>query len=80
MVEMGTFIAILTGTMLGSFINYEQGFYIICFLILSVALLGYYSSLKIPKKKAANPNLKIDFNLLRSTKNIISYTQEKKRN
>ena len=48
--ESSTFLAILAGTLIGSYlITAANGVAIISALLLSVALLGYISSLKLPK-------------------------------
>ena len=61
LVEMGTFIAILAGTILGGImINMELHWLmlsIICF-----SLIGWFSSCGIPETQASDPLLKLDYN------------------
>jgi acyl-[acyl-carrier-protein]-phospholipid O-acyltransferase/long-chain-fatty-acid--[acyl-carrier-protein] ligase len=59
-VESGTFLAILTGTLLGAFFsNFMQAELVLGLSCIVTALLGYVASLSIPKKNAVAPELKI---------------------
>lgn len=63
LVEMGTFIAILVGTITaGIFFDFEQGLYWIAGGIVVFALLGFFSSQYIPNASANDPELKINWN------------------
>lgn len=66
LVESGTFIAILLGTMLGGvLIGISSDIkMLVPYTILALAGLGYVSSLKIPTAPAADPQLKIKWNPL----------------
>ena len=72
-VSAGTYIAILTGTLCGGlFILRDLGrIYISCGVV-GVAVLGYLASLFIPKAAPAAPDMKIDWNVPRSTWKIMS--------
>ena len=72
MVEMGSFIAILLGQILGAWLatvtNHE---FFTSFSILLIAVLGYYTSRSVPHTAAAEPNLKINWNPITETiKNV----------
>lgn len=75
LVNAGTFIAIITGTLIGGlFILSEYGTDIISVGIVGVAVLGFIFSLFIPKAIPPDPNLKISLNIPVATKNIIRTT------
>jgi len=67
-VQMGTFVAILVGTILGGvLIAQEQGrFYVACAIVL-FAIAGYLSSRKIPFTPSINKDLKINWNIFSET-------------
>ena len=61
--EMGYFSAILFGTILGTVLmSYEQGSRYVSVAILIVSLLGWLFCLQVPKTKASDPDLKIEWN------------------
>ncbi len=63
LVEMGTFLAILFGTILaGVFFTMSGGSWLIGGGVILCAALGYISSRAIPDAPAPNPELKINFN------------------
>jgi 1-acyl-sn-glycerol-3-phosphate acyltransferase len=79
LVEMGTFLAILIGTLVASILaTQSDGILWISAIIISVAILGYLVSRKIPSAPAANPNLKVRFNPVTETWRTISYSREQK--
>jgi hypothetical protein len=69
LVETGTFLAILLGTMTGGiFIAMSQiGDTLVAVTLVVVALLGYGTSLAIPKTPAVAPDLKINWNPVTET-------------
>ncbi len=72
MVEMGTFVAILLGTMAGGILMaLDTGRYIVAAGVVAVALVGYLVSRRIPRAKAADPNLEINWHLVRETAAIM---------
>ncbi|MRX28251.1 MFS transporter [Kangiella sp. HZ709] len=77
MVEMGTFVAILIGTIVGgALIGYnETGKIVLSVLILSVAVLGYFASSRIPHTKAVQPDLKINWNPVTQTYKTLQFTR-----
>lgn len=76
LVETGTFIAILVGTIYAGFAIHtgENARYIIAASVFSIALFGYLSSCLIPRAEANQPNLKINYNIIKEsidlTKNL----------
>jgi len=78
-IEMGTFLAILLGTMFGVYlITKNNGEFLVSIVIVSIAFLGFISSLYIPKAESINKDLKIDFNIYKATKSIINVYKEQK--
>ena len=63
LVEMGTFLAILLGTMLGGvLIAQERGSLFVSVVAIAVACAGYVASRWIPRAPPAAPDLKINWN------------------
>ncbi|WP_413664350.1 MFS transporter [Microbulbifer sp. CNSA002] len=76
LVEMGTFVAILTGTIVGSLLagltgHGQQGILYLGLVIMSAATLGYLASRSIPAAPAPTPNLKINPNPITQTHKIL---------
>lgn len=68
MVEMGTFIAILFGQMIGAALGMYQGSELVTgSIIVTIALLGYFASKQIPNSPASEPSLKINWNPITET-------------
>ncbi len=69
LVEMGTFVAILLGTIAGpQLAGVESSWpYWVSLACLLVAVLGYWYSRGIPQAEAVAPDLKISWNILRET-------------
>ena len=80
MVEMGTFLAILLGTLFsGTVLSFPHiaSSTIIAVTIL-LAVLGWFASLYIPKVKASDPSLKINWNIFQQTWKTIGYARQDK--
>ncbi len=78
-VEAGTFIGLLVGTTLGGFLASESRFELaLIALLISVAVLGWLASRKIPAAQPSAPNLRISFNVWQSTIEIIKEAQKNK--
>jgi MFS family permease len=74
MVEMGTFIAILLGQIIGAGLEMHEGGELGTGLsIVSLALLGYFASKQIPSSPAAEPSLKINWNPITETGRNIAF-------
>lgn len=73
LVETGTFLAILLGTILGGVLaSFEQYLIPVSAAILSFSIMGLIVSYFIPPAQAEEPDLVIDHNPIRSGKNIFS--------
>jgi 1-acyl-sn-glycerol-3-phosphate acyltransferase len=62
LVEMGTFLAILIGTLAGGFLAGGRNVHVISAAILGVAALGWLIALKIPAAPAMAADLKLSWN------------------
>ncbi|HEX4986797.1 MAG TPA: MFS transporter [Burkholderiales bacterium] len=68
LVEMGTFIAILAGTLVaGVLVSLDHGVTLVCAMILAVGVAGLLSSFAIPKAPPAAAELVFDWNPARET-------------
>ncbi|MBU2296320.1 MAG: MFS transporter [Gammaproteobacteria bacterium] len=68
LVEMGTFLAILAGTIGAGIIMASSGYaHIVAACVVLVAVFGYLASRRIPAASAAMPQLKLDWNILRQS-------------
>ncbi len=77
LIEGGTFLAILLGTIIGGItIRIENGIEIICVAVVFFAVIGYLSSRFIPKSPIGDKNLKISFNIPLQTWKIINYAKK----
>ena len=74
LVEMGTFVAILLGEVLGVWLA-KQGAYetAISVSIIGIALLGYWVSRGVPNSPAASPKLQINWNPITETYRSIQF-------
>jgi len=77
LIELGTFLAILFGTIIGGIvIRLPNGIIIISTIVVLAAIIGYISSRFIPKTKINDINLKINFNIFTQTWRIIKYARK----
>lgn len=78
-VELGTFLAILLGTIIGTQVitKAADGSVLVpCILIILVAVVGFFSSRRIPSAPASDPSLKIRFNPITETWKLVTYTKK----
>ena len=76
MTDMGTFLAILLGMIVGAqAITIKNGAFIVSLMVLFFAVAGYLSARKIPPTGAADPKLKFNFNSFTETIKIIKYSK-----
>jgi len=74
MIEMGTFVAILLGQVLGAWLSMQQQHEILTSTaILLIAALGYSTSRSVPHSPAAAPQLKINWNPITETYRSIQF-------
>lgn len=72
LIEAATFIAILTGTIIGGiFVMGEGGLAQISIFMIAVAILGTFSGWFVPATGRADPMLEVQLNLLRSTRQLL---------
>jgi len=79
LIQMGTFLAILLGIMAGGLlIAVQHGPVIIATTVLTISFLGLLSSLFIPRAPAAEPSIKINWNIVTQTRRTMQYAFENK--
>jgi len=79
LVELGTFMAILLGTILGTQLITKAPngtVWLICIFIIVIAIIGYWSSRKIPQAPASDPSLQVRFNPVGETWKLVTYTKK----
>ena len=67
LLEMGTFLAILLGTLLGGVLAAGNDIAVIVTALLGISIAGFVMSLAMPRTPVADPTLRIDWNPWRST-------------
>jgi len=76
MVEMGTFLAILLGTLAAGLLVAEGRIGLICTALLAIAALGFLVSLAIPRLRPVSPQLRLNLNPWTSTWSNIQAARE----
>ena len=79
LVEMGTFLAILVGTIAGTqliAVSDTYGKLLASVAVIIVAISGYLISRRIPSAPATDPTLNINFNPVTETWRLITYTKK----
>ena len=77
LVEMGTFVAILLGTIgAGLLMGFEGTQVLTACAVVVVAVAGYLASRKIPVAESANPTMKLNFNIFSMTFQVLKYARE----
>jgi 1-acyl-sn-glycerol-3-phosphate acyltransferase len=72
LVEMGTFLAILAGTIAAGVLAASGSSLLsISLILIAVSAIGFFFSLGIPKTGSAAPDLKVDFSLFRPTVEVL---------
>lgn len=78
LVEMGTFVAILLGTLAaGVIMGFESAARIAAIGVVLLAILGYLSARKVPSVAPADPTLKLRLQPLRETWGLVAIAREK---
>lgn len=76
LIEAGTFLAILVGTLIGStLVLGSAGVNVIVVLLLSIAMLGWVSSLFIPNTKSFDTALSLNWNFVTESIKIIQHAR-----
>lgn len=79
LVEMGTFLAILLGSIAGVVLKMEgTGEWVAPTAVIVIAMMGFFAARQIPAAAPAEPSLKMDWNLLRETGRILGHAREVK--
>lgn len=73
LIESGTFVAILFGQIFGTLIA-GQGMWLLALTVVAVAAAGWLCSLAMPPVSPREPQLRIDGNIVRSTKTLLAQT------
>tara|TARA_R110001592_G_scaffold30652_1_gene109451 strand:- start:5307 stop:7172 length:1866 start_codon:yes stop_codon:yes gene_type:complete len=77
LVEMGTFVSILLATIgAGIILQFDNYLTIASIMVVFLACLGYLSSYFIPQALAIDSELKLDFNIIKSSLHLISYARK----
>jgi MFS family permease len=76
LVEMGTFLAILLGTLLGGFLIAEGSPSPVAAAVLVLAVLGYLASRGVPHSPAAAPELAVNWNPFSETWRILRFLKQ----
>jgi len=76
MLEMGTFLAILLGTLAGGVLAASHGTGMIVGALMAIAAVGLGLSLLMPRAAPADPTLRIDWNLWRASMGSIRAARE----
>jgi len=77
LIEGGTFLAILLGTIIGGVVVRSQnGIEIVCVAVVFFAVIGYIASLFILKTPISDSSLKISFNIFSQTWKIIGFAKK----
>jgi acyl-[acyl-carrier-protein]-phospholipid O-acyltransferase/long-chain-fatty-acid--[acyl-carrier-protein] ligase len=72
LIEGGTFLAILLGTIAGGLLVLrEGGTGLIAALVVGLSAIGFLSSLMLPKAKAGDPTIAIQVNFIRETVHVL---------
>lgn len=79
LIETGTFLAILLGTILGGLIiRIPYGISLLSGILIIISIISWKSSCYIPKSRIADPSLKIRWRVLTETWKIIRFAVENK--
>ncbi|MBF0226149.1 MAG: MFS transporter [Desulfobacterales bacterium] len=74
MVEMGTFVSILLGTITGGvLVQMENGTIFVSIIVCLIATLGWTTSLFIPSAPSTSPNIKISLNPFSQTYQTVKF-------
>ncbi len=77
LVEAGTFLSILLGTIFGGvIITVDNGIVWLSISVVFFAIVGYFASRSIPSAVIPSPNLKINWNFFSETWRMLNYAKE----
>jgi acyl-[acyl-carrier-protein]-phospholipid O-acyltransferase / long-chain-fatty-acid--[acyl-carrier-protein] ligase len=79
MIEMGTFMSVLLGTILGSaLILNPSGLQVVSAAMIVLSVLAYVAAWAMPAAPAVSPDLKINYNMFSETWNVMKQAAEKR--
>jgi len=79
LIEAGTFLAILIGTIAGGLLILgPHGYVIVIAALLAMAVIGWAATLFLPPGRAASPELRLEPNIFAETWRIIRYAYERR--
>ncbi len=84
LIEVGTFVTILLGTMFGGFLVLDfplvesGGKLILSAALMGLAIVAWIAAIKMPAAPSASPDLKFDWNIVRQTGKLLGYAQERR--
>ena len=79
LVEAGTFLSILLGTIAGGvLVGVSNGPIILATLLILISVVGYISSLKIINTEASEPELQINWNIFTTTWQNLKFAKKKR--
>jgi acyl-[acyl-carrier-protein]-phospholipid O-acyltransferase / long-chain-fatty-acid--[acyl-carrier-protein] ligase len=79
MVEMGTFISVLLGTILGSaLILNPSGTHFVTLAMVGLSIVAYFAASRMPPAPSAQPDLKINYNIIAETWIVMKQAAEKR--
>ncbi len=74
LVEGGTFLSILLGTLVGGVLILQpNGLYIVSAALIIIALLGLWAAYRVPPTEVSNPTLKVNYNVFQSTGRMVAH-------
>jgi acyl-[acyl-carrier-protein]-phospholipid O-acyltransferase / long-chain-fatty-acid--[acyl-carrier-protein] ligase len=79
MVEMGTFISVLLGTILGSaLILNPSGTHFVAIAMVGLSIIAYIATGRMPPAPSAQPDLRLNYNLVAETWTVMKQAAEKR--
>jgi acyl-[acyl-carrier-protein]-phospholipid O-acyltransferase/long-chain-fatty-acid--[acyl-carrier-protein] ligase len=78
LIEMGTFVTILLGTMYGGFlVRDEIGRPVLAATIIVLSIIAFLAALRMPQAAPSAPGHVVDWNILRQTRRIVGHARER---
>jgi len=79
LIELGTFVTILLGTMVGGFLVLEPwGKPVLSVMLVVLGIAAWAATLKMPAAPSVSPGLTLDWNIVRQTGKLLGYAQERR--
>ncbi|MGH6821174.1 MAG: MFS transporter, partial [Methylocella sp.] len=78
LIEVGTFVTILLGTMFGGFLVLESwGRPVLSAALVGLAAVAWIAATRMPAAPSASPDLEFDWNIPRQTAKLLGYARER---